>query len=265
MAWSLARVSASSATGSESATMPTPAHSRAVVPVELGGADADGPAAVAGAVDPADRTGVAAPVAGLEPGDQGEGGVAGVTRRPPASGAGPPPARGPTAAGSDSRPSTIVARCCTLATATIEGSASSSRYEHQGSRVSMDQVDGDLVLVPVLGRRQQAGGQAGVGGRVAAPGGGAGHRVRAHHVAVAGDEELGAGAHEAVDRRQDTAREGGGAAGAGHRAGRRARSVSTTSSRARTTLRSSPVRTRVRGRRPPPRTSRRRRLRGLHA
>ena len=33
MAWSLARVSSSSATGSESATMPTPAHSVAVVPV----------------------------------------------------------------------------------------------------------------------------------------------------------------------------------------------------------------------------------------
>ncbi len=40
------------------------------------------------------------------------------------------------AGGEDSWPSTRVARCCTLAMATTDGSASSSRYEHHGSSVS---------------------------------------------------------------------------------------------------------------------------------
>ena len=62
--------SASSASGSESATMPQPANSRTVVPVELRGAQRDAPLAVAGGVHPADRAGVAAAVHLLDLGDQ---------------------------------------------------------------------------------------------------------------------------------------------------------------------------------------------------
>ena len=54
-AWSLSRVSASSVSGSESATMPLPAQTRAAGPVDLGAADAHRPRPVAPAVDPADR------------------------------------------------------------------------------------------------------------------------------------------------------------------------------------------------------------------
>ncbi len=62
----------------------------------------------------------------------------------------------------------------------------------------MDHVDGVAVLDLVLGRREQVGGQAGVGRRIRAAGRGAGHGMRAHDVAGAGDEQLGTGADEAV-------------------------------------------------------------------
>ena len=55
MGSSLAWVSAHSASGSEPATMPAPATSRARRAVELGAAEGDGPLAVAAGVDPADR------------------------------------------------------------------------------------------------------------------------------------------------------------------------------------------------------------------
>ena len=64
----------------------------------------------------------------------------------------------------------------------------------------MDHVDGDLVLDAVLVRRQQLGGPALVGLGVAGPRCGAGHRLGTHDVADPGDEQLRAGADEAVHR-----------------------------------------------------------------
>ena len=72
IAWNLACVSASSASGSLSATMPPPATRRADASVvgELGAANRDRPGAVAVGVDPADRAAVAAALESLDPLDQ---------------------------------------------------------------------------------------------------------------------------------------------------------------------------------------------------
>jgi hypothetical protein len=73
----------------------------------------------------------------------------------------------------------------------------------------VDHVDGDLVLLAVLGRGQQRGRQPLVGGGVATAGRGAGHGVRADHVAGDRHQELGAGGHEAADAHQVAAGVGG--------------------------------------------------------
>ena len=62
--------SASSASGSESATMPQPANSRTWCRLDLGRAQGDAELAVAVGVHPADRAGVAAAVHALDLGDQ---------------------------------------------------------------------------------------------------------------------------------------------------------------------------------------------------
>ena len=70
MAWSLTWVSASSVSGSLSATMPLPATRRARGAVDVGAADAHREGAVAAGVDPADGAGVATAVealVGLDP------------------------------------------------------------------------------------------------------------------------------------------------------------------------------------------------------
>ena len=67
-----------------------------------------------------------------------------------------------------------------------------------GQQRVVDHVDGVAVLDLVLGRRQQVGRQPGVGRRIGAAGSRSRHRVRAHDVAGAGDEQLGSGAHEPV-------------------------------------------------------------------
>ena len=70
----LTSVSAASASGSESATTPPPARSVSVrhVGVEPGAADADHPFPVAAGADPADRPGPVAPLARLVGGDEGQ-------------------------------------------------------------------------------------------------------------------------------------------------------------------------------------------------
>ncbi len=72
IAWNLAWVSASSASGSLSATMPPPAIRRARRPSarELGAAQRHRPGAVAGGVEPADGAGVAAALDPLDGGDE---------------------------------------------------------------------------------------------------------------------------------------------------------------------------------------------------
>ena len=70
MACSLAWVSASSALGSLSATIPPPAKRRAAGAVDLGAADGHRPRAVAGGVDPSHRAAVAAAVEALDRGDE---------------------------------------------------------------------------------------------------------------------------------------------------------------------------------------------------
>ena len=68
MGSSLAWVSAHSASGSDPATMPAPASSRARCAVELGAADRDRALSVAARVDPADRSAVASAVEALRAG-----------------------------------------------------------------------------------------------------------------------------------------------------------------------------------------------------
>ena len=170
MAWALARVSSSSAWGSESATMPTPAQRRASVPFELGGADADGPAAVAGAVDPADRSGVAAPVAGLEAGDERQGRVPGVAAD---GGRGVEGLDQLQHRGGRVRQLALDHRPQVLDVGHADDRGRRLLVEERAPRQEglVHEVDGDLVLGPVLGRGQQPGRQLGVGGRIAAPGG----------------------------------------------------------------------------------------------
>ena len=72
--------------------------------VDAGAADGDRPGAVAGGVDPAHRTGVAAAVEPLELGDDRERLARGADRTPPGWGAGPARARAPTRAGGTAGP-----------------------------------------------------------------------------------------------------------------------------------------------------------------
>jgi hypothetical protein len=168
-AWNLAWVSASSAAGSESATIPTPANSRAVGARRRWPSGCDRPRAVAGGVDPADRPGVAAPVDALVGGDPLERRVDGATRHR---------RRGV------QRGDQLEDRGRRLRQPALHQRGQVLHVGHGHDRrlgLGVDvgaprqegvphHVDGDLVLDAVLGRGQQAGGQAGVGGRVAAPG-----------------------------------------------------------------------------------------------
>ena len=124
-AWNLASVSASSAAGSESATTPTPAKSRAVVPSTIAErmptAHVPFPAASTQPTAPAYRS-------RSRPSWAARWARAGASGQPETAGVGCSACTSSSteAAGEDSRPSTSEARCCTLATATTDGSGSES-------------------------------------------------------------------------------------------------------------------------------------------
>ena len=157
IAWNLACVSASSASGSLSATMPPPANrrARAAVVGQLGAAQRHRPRAVAGGVDPADGTGVAAAVDALDA--RRSAPIASARGWPPTAGVGDSARTSSSTlgGGDDSTPSMRVPRCCTLATVTIDGSGSQSRKLHHGSSVSWTTSIDDPVLDLVLGARRR--------------------------------------------------------------------------------------------------------------
>ena len=118
-------------------------------------------------------------------------------------------------------------------------------YEQNAQQRVVDHVDGDLVLVAVGGRAEERGRGGGVDLGVAPAGGGAGHRLGGDHVALAADQQLGAGADEAVDCSRRSTPGSPIGAGAGRPPTEIGASASTTTSRASTTLSSSPARMRA--------------------
>ena len=92
--------------------------------VDVGTADADREGAVAAGVDPADRAGVAAAVEALVLGDPRLGASRGQPLTAGRRVEGRAPARGPTGPVATGGPRPCVARCCTLATPTTDGSGS---------------------------------------------------------------------------------------------------------------------------------------------
>ena len=217
--------------------MPLPAKSRAVAPSMLGAADADRPRAVAGGVDPADGAGVAAAVEALVLGDAA----------PAAASRGRPHDRRGRVQGGDQlehrrrRRATAGPRPAWRGAARWRRRRPTARPRSRGTSTSGSSVSWTMSMViwcswRSLADASSAGGQAGVGGRVAAAGRGAGHRVGAHDVAGAGHEQLGAGADEAVDVGRRSSRGTAGAAGRARPARSNGASASTTTSRASTTL-----------------------------
>ena len=166
-------------------------------------------------VDPADRAGVAAAVEALVLLDPRRARGRGASRTPPGVGCRACTSSSTDGAGCDSRPSTRVARCCTLAMRDDRRLGLVVEVGAPRQQRVVDHVDRDLVLVPVGGARPaSAAASSGVGVGIGAPGSGAGHRLGPHEVAVAADEQLRAGAEEPVDVEQEAVGVRGRAGGA---------------------------------------------------
>ena len=100
-------------------------------------------------------------------------------------------------------------RCWTLATATIDGSASSSRYEHHGRSVSWTMSIVRRCSSWSFVDATSASRDAGIDDGITAAGCGAGKRVRSHDVAGPRDQQLGARADHPVDGEHEARRERG--------------------------------------------------------
>ena len=195
--------SASSASGTESATMPQPANSRTVVPATSARAQRDAPLAVAGGVHPADRAGVPAPAHALDLVDQrdrGRGGRAADGRR------------GVQRLGQLQRRG----RQLRVLRGMHDAGHVGGQVHHVGQvqherrlgdvharavRLQRlgDRADGVLVLLEVLGRPGQRGGQRQVALVVAGAADGTGQHPRGDQAALAAHQHLGRRAEHAVD------------------------------------------------------------------
>ena len=146
--------------------MPTPADRVTVAPDTVIGTDPDHPAAVSGAVHPADRTGVGATGPALEPVDEVEGGRRGT---PPTAGVG---WRSATRASADATRAVGAAaqgapdggtQVGDVVQVDELGAAGTSSSSHHGAQRVTDGVDHQPVLLGVLGRLQEHGGQGAAG------------------------------------------------------------------------------------------------------
>ncbi len=199
-------VSASSAAGSDPATMPQPATSRARFPVELRAAQRDAPLAVAVGVHPADRARVPLPVHRLELADQLDGGVgrgaADRGRRVHRGGQGE---RRPIGGRSGCR-----GRGCRgaarWAAGSARGAAATYMAWHSGARASRSDAAAYSCSSFSLADPSSAARQVGVLGRGGAARRRARQHQRAHPPAVPADEQLRGGADQAVAGEREAAR-----------------------------------------------------------
>ena len=222
--------------------MPQPANSRTVSPCDLGGAQGDAPLAVAVGVHPADRAGVAAAVHALDLGDQVRSRPRWACRRPRRDGCSAAASSSEeTVAASWTTPATSVARCMTLGRCSTNGASGTFIDEQCGSSGVGDRADGVLVLLEVLRRPGQRGGEGEVALVVAGTPDGAGQHPRGDQAALAADQHLRRRAEHAVDVEGPAHRVAARPAGAAASARRSAASAVATRSRASTTFSRSPA------------------------
>ena len=187
--------------------MPLPAQTRAVSPSISRAADGHGPGAVAGRIDPPGGAGVAPAVEALVLGDP----VHGLVTRPAGHrGRGMQGRHQLQHRGRRPRQASLHQRRQVLDIGHRHHGGLGLVVEVRAPRQQrvVDHVDGDLVLLAVLGRGEQRCRQPLVGGGVAAARGGAGHGMGADDVAGDRHQELGAGGHQACDRDDVAARIG---------------------------------------------------------
>ena len=197
------RVSSSSSSGVEPATMPPPANNRVFPPSSSAHRKRDPPLAVAMCIDPSDRARIACSAHALEAPNHVPLPCRAATRTRPRWDAARPRSRArcePRACA----PWISVARCCTLA------SLSRRRTRRDGQRLAelrqqlLDRAQGNVVLHRVLGRVPKAPAELFVLCLVGPSPNGSGEHIGAHVLASGAHEQLRGSPDQAVDRERSS-------------------------------------------------------------